>query len=203
MHNNIIAMLLWHALVIFLLGGALFGMLMGLLLICKPQLLQRIGRVSNRWISTQFLNQWLDHSVSIERWFYRNHRPMGMMIICGAGYVIVYFSLLFDKVYALRHLSLNLPSQLVDGLLDALVAFLLIGAPAALLAGLIIFRRPSVLRSIEKGANQWVSLARVGNMLDRQFDQVDAFATRHAQSAGCLLLLASAYLFYAMYRLLL
>ncbi len=192
----------WQALAIFLLISALLGMLSGLLLIFRPHLLARINRVANRWISTQYINQWLDRSISIERWFYRHHRPMGLLIILGASYILVYFYWLFDKAYTLRHMPHYLPDLLMDGLLDALVIVLLPGAAVAFIAGFFIYLRPSLLRGMEKKANRWVSLPHVPPVLDRYYDQVDPFVARHAQSVGWLLLLGSLYLFFAMFRFL-
>src|ERR1035437_6885279 len=191
MHTDLAEILLWRALAIFLLIGALLGVVLGLLLIFKPQLLERINRVANRWVSTRHINQWLDRSVSIERWFYRHHRPMGIAIILGAGYILVYFGLLFDKVSALRLLPRYLPASLMGGLLDALALVMLLSAALSLLAGFFIWLWPSLLRGMEKGANQWVSSRSATKVLDVPHGQVDLFIARHAQSAGWLLLLGS------------
>ena len=202
MHTDLAEILLWRALAIFLLIGALLGAVLGLLLIFKPQLLERINRVANRWVSTRHINQWLDRSISIERWFYRHHRPLGILVILGAGYILVYLGLLFDKASALQHLSRYLPASLMGGPLDALVLMMLLGAAVALFAGFFIWLRPSLLRGMEKEANQWVSLRRVADVLDESHAQVDPFIARHAQSVGWLLLPGSIYLFFAMFRFL-
>lgn len=202
MHTDLSVILLWRVLAIFLLVGALLGVALGLLLIFKPRLLERINRVANRWVSTRHINQWLDRSISIERWFYRYHRPMGIAIILGSGYNLVYFGLLFDKASALQQLPRYLPASLMDGLLDALALVMLLGAALALLAGFFIWLRPSLLRGMEKGANQWVSSRSATKVLDVPHGQVDLFIAHHAQSAGWLLLLGSSYLFFVMFRFL-
>lgn len=192
--------LLLRALAIFLLFGALFGVLLGLLLIFKPQLLERISRVANRWFSTRHISRWLDRSVSIERWFYRHHRAVGIAIVLGAAYIFIYFGTLFDKSYTLRRLSGMLPAMLLDGLLDALVLGSLVGGAVTMIAGLFLWLRPSLLRGIEEEANQWVSSRRATKVLDVPHGQVDIFIVRHAQRVGWLLLLGSIYLFFAMFR---
>lgn len=202
MHTDLSTILLWRALAIFLLIGALSGVALGLLLIFKPHLLERINRVSNRWISTRHISQWLDRSVSIERWFYRRHRPLGILIITGAGYNLVYFGLLFDKASVLRQLPRYLPVSLMGGLLDAFALVLLFSAALALFAGFFICLRPSLLRGMEKGANQWVSSRSATKVLDVPHGQVDLFIARHAQSVGWLLLLGGIYLFFVMFRFL-
>ena len=202
MTANPAGIILWRALAIFLLIGALLGVALALLLIFKPHLLERVNRVANRWISTHHIGQALDRSISIERWFYRHHRPMGIAVVLGAAYFIIYFGMMFDKASALQHLSSQVPPKLLDDLLDALVLGSLVGGTVAFIAGLFIWLRPSLLRGIEEEANLWVSTSRATQLLDVPHDQVDRFVARHAQRVGWLLLLGSIYLFVAVFRLL-
>ena len=194
--------LLWRALAIFLLVGALTGVALGLLLIFKPHLLARVNRVANRWISMRHIDRPLDRIISLEHWFYQYHRVTGMAIVSGAIYIFVYFGMLFDKDYALRHLNTRIPLTLLDGLLDALVLSALTGAAVALMAGLFLWLRPSLLRGIEEETNQWVSSRRATRVLDVPHDHVERFVARHARRVGWLLLVGSIYLFFAMFRLL-
>jgi hypothetical protein len=202
MLTNPVYIFLWRDLAIFLLFGALLGVLLGLLLIFKPQFLERLNRVANRWISTRHINRWLDRSVSIESWFYQHHRPVGAAIILGAAYIFIYFGMLFDKAYTLQRLSSGgmLPTQLLDGLLDALVLAALVGGAVALIVGLFLWLRPSLLRGMEEESNQWVSSRRATKVLEIPRDDMDRFVMRHAQRVGWLLLLASIYLFFALFR---
>lgn len=191
---------LWHALSIFLLFGALLGISLGLLLIFKPQYVERINRVANRWISTRRPSRLLDRSISIERWFYRHHRAAGIIIMLGSAYVFIRFSFLFDQAYTLQRWSSMLPAKMLQALLDALVLGALIFSAVTLLLGLLIFFRPSLLRGLEQQANQWISLRRATKMFDVSRGQVDIFVVRHAQRVGWLLLLGSIYLFFVMLR---
>jgi hypothetical protein len=203
MSTDPVDIFLWRALAIFLLIGALFGVALALLLIFKPHLLERVNRVANRWISMRHINRWVDISVSTEHWFYQYHRAAGIVIVLGASYILGYFSFQFDKAYTLQRWNGMLLTKLLDGLLDAMVLSALIGGVVALIAGLFLWLRPSLLRGMEEDANQWVSLRRATKVLDvPHHDQVDHFVVRHAQRAGWLLLLGSIYLFFAIFRLL-
>ena len=194
--------ILWRTLAIFLLVGALLGIALGLLLIFRPQLLANINRVANRWISTRRVSRMMDHSLSIEHWFYQHHRATGVAVVLGASYIFVYFGMLFDKALMLQRLSGKIPTRLLDGLLDALVLSSLTGAAVALITGLFLWLRPSMLRGIEEQANLWVSSRKATRILDIPRDQVDRYVERHAQKAGWLLLLGSIYLFFLLFRLL-
>jgi len=193
---------LWQSLAIFLLIAALLSILLGLLLTFKPDLMERINRGANRWISMRQIDRLLDRIISLEQWFYQYHRPLGILVILGAVYILVYFGVLFDKSIALQRLAGYIPSVLLDGLLDALVLTSLIGAVAALFVGLLLWLRPSLLRGFEEEANQWISSRRAIKVLDVPHDQVNRFVARHMRQVGYLLLLGSLYLFFAMSRLL-
>ena len=202
MYTNLADIFLWRALAIFLLIGALTGVAVSLLLIFKPYLVARVNQVANRWVTMRHADRWLDRSISIEQWFYQYHRPLGILVILGAGYILVYFGLLFDKPSALRGMAGHMPARLLDGLLDALVLTALVGAAVALFVGLALWLRPSLLRGIEEESNQWISSRRATKVLDVPHDQVERFVARHAQRVGWLLLLGSIYLFFAMLRVL-
>lgn len=191
---------LWQALAIFLLAGALSGIVLALLLILRPQLMARANRTASRWISTRRMNRLLDRSIDIEHWFYRHHRMFGMLAVFGAGYILLYFGMLFDKPAVMRHLSGRLPEILLEGLLDALVLASLTGAAVALFVGLFLWLRPSLLRGVEEDANRWISLRRATRLLDLPRGTVDRFVANHARRIGWLLLLASIYLSFAMLR---
>jgi len=202
MTTNFADIYLWRTLAIFMMLGALLGVALALLLIFKPDLLARVNRVANRWISTRRIGQVLDRSISIEHWFYQHHRATGMVVVLGAIYIFIYFGILFDKTATRLSLSSHVSPTLLDGLLDALVLSALVSAAIALMVGLFLWLRPSLLRGIEQDANQWVSTSRAAQMLDVPHGQVDRFIERHAQRAGWLLLLGSIYLFFAVLRLL-
>ncbi len=192
--------LLWHDLAIFLMLGALLGMALGLLLVVKPRIVERLNHAASRWISTRHINRWLDRSISIEYWFYHWHRVTGIIIAAAASYVLIYFSVQFDKADALQRLSGKLPVLLLSGLLDALVLFSLVGGVVALIVGLFLWLRPSMLRGMEEETNQWISSRRATRILDVPHDQVDRYIERHTQGVGWLLLLGSIYLFFLMFR---
>ena len=195
-------MFLWRELAIFLLVCAPVGVIVSLLLIFKPQLMERLNRVANRWLTARRLNQFLDRSISIERWFYRYHRPFGAVVMLGALYIVIYFGILFDKAYALQRLNWRVPPRLMDGLLDALVLSSLAGAVTAFMVGLFLWLRPSLLKGIEVDANQWISSRRAIKMLEVPRDQVELFVARHMQRVGWLILLGSSYLFFLTFCLL-
>jgi hypothetical protein len=201
MLNQVAAVLLGRALAIFLVFGALSGIGLGVVLIFKSQWLAPLGRVANRWISVRYLTAWLDRSVSLEHWFYRYHKGVGIAVVLGAAYIFCYFALVFDKSELMRQMGGMWLTRQAGGLLDAMVLTALIGSAASLLVGLFLWLRPSGLRDIEKQSNTWVSSRRATKLLDEPHPQLDRYVMRHAKGAGWLLLLASLGLLLILLRL--
>lgn len=197
--TNTLNIILWQTLAIFLLVGAAMGVTLSLLLIFKPHLAARLNRAANRWISTQHVNNLLDRSMNIEHWFYRHHRVLGVLIIIGACYILVYFGLLFDRAATLPRLSGYMHPVLLEILLDTLVLASLTGGAVALFVGLFLWLRPSMLRGIEESANKWVCTDCAARMLDAPRDQVEQLVAAHAKRVGWPLLMGSIYLFVAMF----
>lgn len=202
MHTNLIDIILWQSLAIFLLIGALTGSVLGLLLIFKPHLMEHVNRIASRWISTRRMSRLMDRSIDIDGWLFQRHRPLGILVVLGAVYMLVYFGLLFDKAAALQYWAGSVPTKLLDGLLDAMVLTALLGGVVALVVGMFFWLRPSLLHGVEKEADQWVTIRRATKVLDVTHDQVDRFVAGHAQRVGWLLLLGSLYLFFAVLRVL-
>jgi hypothetical protein len=201
MQHSIQADILWRSLAIFLLIGASAGVAVSLLLIVNPQLMKRINSVANHWVSTRNMERWLDNSISVERAIYHHHRVLGLAVILGSGYFLMYFGWQVDKAVAMKTFSGLLANQV---LLEMLLQFLLLLARIAgamtLVVGLFLLLRPSLLRGVEELANQWVSARRITKVMDVPRDQVERFVDRHTARIGWLLLIGSSYLFFVMFR---
>ncbi|HXU94423.1 MAG TPA: hypothetical protein VFP33_12280 [Gallionella sp.] len=200
--NTDVTGLLWRDLEIFLLIGSMFGVVLALLMILRPQLLPVINRVANHWLSMRHTDRVLDKVISIDPWFYQHHRPLGILIALGASYFLVYFGYFFDKRTALQGLAGYVPVVLLDEFLDILVIASVLGGSVALIVGLFLWFRPNLLHGIEKTANLWVSSRRATKVLSVPHDQFDRYVESHARLAGWFLLLGSSYLLTAIVILL-
>lgn len=186
---------LLQSFVIFLIVGSLVGIAVGALLILRPQSLQRAGGILNRWTSTRHLDQSLERSVSIDPWFYRYRQTGGALTLLGALYVLYYFTVKLDRNGAIDGLSrhYSLPASVIGGLLDALVLSSILGALFAILVGVFLLLRPSMLRDFEQSANQWLSLRRALKPMEKPRSGVDEYVYKHGRRIGILLVLGSLY----------
>lgn len=202
MQNPVIEMLLWQDLAIFLLIFSGLGLLLGVLLVLKPHAFVPLNQLASRWVSMRYVSRFLDKTFSIERWFYRHHRVMGIAVTLGASYFLYYFFITYNKAQVLLHLSRYLSVILLDELLDALLLWAKIGGVVVWVMGVIILLRPSLLRGLEKKSNRWVSVRRATKVLDVPRVGVDDWVVQHARITGYFLLFASLYLGFIVLRLL-
>ena len=186
---------LLQSFVIFLIAGSYAGIVVGALLLLRPQSLQRASQKLNRWISTRHLDQSLERTFNLDPWFYRYRRIAGALTLLGAFYVIYYFTVDIDRADTVSGLArhFHMATSLVGGLLDALVLSALTGAVFAAFVGSFMLLRPSLLRDFEQVANKWVSLRRALKPMEITREGVDNYVYQRARHAGILLVLGSLY----------
>jgi hypothetical protein len=85
------------------------------------------------------------------------------------------------------------PGAMRGPLLDTLVLVLLAGAVLGGIVGLFLLFRPSMLRDLEQGANQNVSLRQSLKPLEVQHANMDQLVLRNARLFGVVLLCGSIY----------
>ncbi len=187
--------LLLRSLVFFLMVGSVAGLLAGAALILRPHWLVRLSKISNRWVSTRQIDKVLERPIHLDQWFYRYSRVSGALMLAGAIFLIYFFTTSLDKLNSLAGIfrNANIPPALMDGLLDGLVLIVLVGSVLALIVGLFLLFRPSLLRGFEHKANQTASLRRALKPLEIPRSNVDEFVFRNMRWVGVLLIVGSFY----------
>lgn len=193
--DDITSSIVARSFTLFLMLGGLAGMLTGLLLILRPDWLECVGKVLNRWISTRRMDRKLESTVRLDPWFYRHRQGASALTLLGAVYVLFYFIAQFDKTDALAGLMQRLGNHpaLLEWLLDAVVLASLIGAMFAAFVSLFLMFRPSQLREFEQAANQWLSLRRALKPLEMPRSGLDEYVLHNARWVGVLLILGGLY----------
>jgi hypothetical protein len=187
--------ILLRSLALFLLLGSVAGLLAGAMMMWRPEWLTRLSQQANSWVSTRQLARPLERSVNLENWFYRNSYWSGGVLLAGAIYIVYIFTAHIGRTSLLSGLaSMHLvPPVLLEPVLDTLVLVFLAGALLALIIGLFLIFRPSMLRDLELGANQRISLRKTLKPLEMQHANLDQLVFRNIQLAGVLLLCGSLY----------
>jgi hypothetical protein len=180
----------------FLGLASLVGMLSGTILVLRPGWLAEFGKFANRWISTRDVERGLERTINFDKWFYQNARIGSALMLFGACWIIVYFTVFFDKARFANILSPVHASDLQDmhRFLNGFVAMALAGGVFAAIVSLFLLLRPSLLREFEKEANRWISTRRALYPLDIRHDGVDHYVLRHYRVVGMLLLFAGVFM---------
>jgi hypothetical protein len=186
---------LLRSLVLFLMLGSAVGLLAGALLLWRPQWLARVSKLANSWVSTRQIARPLDQPINIDHWLYRYGRWSGLALLVGALYIIYMFTAHAGRADLLASLArVHLVRfELLEPVLDALVLIFLAGASLALLVSPFLLFRPSMLRELELGANQTVSLRQSLKPMEIQHADLDQLVSRNMRLAGVLLLGGSLY----------
>lgn len=188
---------LLRSLMLFLLLGSVVGLLAGMALLMRPEWLQRMSKFSNRWVSTRQMGRSLEQSVNVDHWFYRYGHLSGAVLLAGAVYILYMLTTHIVRADILLGLGrMNLPPHvLLEPVLDTLVLVFMAGAILALIVSLFLIFRPSMLRDLELGANQNLSLRQTLKPAEVQRGNVEQFVFRNVRLVGAALVCGSLYTF--------
>jgi len=182
---------LGQTLFLTLLAGAALGLVIGIVLLVDSERALRWNGYMNRWISTSNALSVLDRPRDIKRLIYRWHRVVGLLVIAGALYSVNVLAFGFGTeplVRSFRDLASPTTLRLT---VDTLKIFLIAGNNAAILAGIILCFRPSLLKEVEGWADRQYGARLANPNLDAPRYPPDEFVRAHPRLAGALATLGS------------
>lgn len=186
---------LMRSLLFLLLLGSVAGLFAGIILLLRPEWLVNMSVFTNRWVSTRQMGRSLEQSVNIDHWLYRYGHVSGALLLASAIYIVYVLTthlVRADIVTGLAKMYL-VPKVLVEPVLDTMILFFLAGAVLAMLISLFLIFRPSMLRELELGANQSISLRQTLKPMEIQRGNMDQLVFRNVRLAGIALLCGSLY----------
>jgi drug/metabolite transporter (DMT)-like permease len=182
-----------EAVAIFLLVGAAFGLVVGLMLLLDSARAFRIGDRLNRWVSTRAAIRPLEEHHSIARPLYRMHRLVGMLICAGALYALAVLGTPAGKDAVVKSLSTLGSPAFAAWIAESLRVVLLVGNVAAFVFGVLFIVRPSSLKRLEAWADLRVSGRKASKPLEVMRDPTDRFVRAHPRMVGGLVIAGSLY----------
>jgi len=175
---------LGQALYILLLLGVALGLLVGILLLIDSQRVLRWNAYLNRWISTGESLRVLDQPHDLNRIVYRWHRILGLVVLAAALYaldVLVFNIQSRPLAHIFRGLANPATLQLFA---ESARWFLVAGNVLAILVGMILVLRPSLLKGVEGWTDRRYSPRLSIPNLDEPRYQPDEFVRAHLRLAG-------------------
>src|SRR5437588_11112501 len=140
---------LGQALYILLLLGAALGLLVGSMLLIDSQRVLRWNAYLNRWMSTGESSRVLDQRHDLNRIVYRRHRVVGVVVLAASLYaldVLAFNIQTRTPVHIFRDLANPATLELF---VEGARLFLIGGNALAILVGIILVLRPSLLKGVE------------------------------------------------------
>jgi hypothetical protein len=186
--------ILWPALYVFILLGAALGLVIGVMLLVDSARVMQWNERLNRWISTEGAARVLDQSRDVKRFVYRQHRVVGLLVIAGALFALDVLTFGLHTTPLLRLLrNVGNPTALAVTV-DAVRAFLISGNIVAVIAGVVLCFRPSLLKGVEAWADRQYSTPLPNRALDEPNYRPDAFVRDHPKLVGVLVTAGSVFI---------
>jgi hypothetical protein len=190
----LIVSILWPVLYILILLGAALGLVIGVMLLIDSARVMQWNAYLNRWISTENAARVLDQSRDVKHFVYRRHRVIGLLVIAGALFALDVLAFRLQTTPLLRALRpLGNPTALALAV-DSARVFLVSGNAVALVAGVILCFRPSLLKGVEAWADRQFSTPLPNKSLDEPNYRPDAFVRDHPKLVGALVAAGSVFI---------
>ncbi len=185
--------MLIEAALIFLLVATACALVYGVALLLAPSRTLKFNESASRWFSTRSVQIALDKPHDLQRLVYRRHRWIGVLLILGGVYVLWILLVRYDPSLVLGSLKRSLSPRVASGVLQAAWWLLVPANVLAVLVGIVMFVRPSLLRGVESIANREVSTEAVGTMLDSVYSAPDRLIRGYPRPIGVVIVIASLY----------
>ncbi len=178
----------------FAATAALFGSVTGIWLLISPTGFARFEARAGSPFSLRRGLRPFDISRNIDRYFYRHHHAIGLLAIAGGTFNLysAMFDILPEKIDPL--LAGQYPLVVADWLVNSMHYLLLLGNLFAVIIGLVIYIRPSALKTFESRANRWFTARKKTLWLSARLGNTGEVLRTRPRLLGLVTLLLSAYL---------
>jgi hypothetical protein len=178
---------------VLLLGGAVLGVVIGVLLVIDSERVMRWNYKLNRWYSTRQAMHALERPVDIKRPLYRWHRLIGVVVFAASVFTLDVLVFGFHTSALVRALGGVADRTVLLVVLETMRLFLIAGNVAALLAASVLIFRPSLLKGLEGLGDRQYSGRASTKVLDVMRYQPDDFVRGRPRLVGGVLVVASLY----------
>lgn len=164
--SNVLSDILLQTFLIFLVVGCVLSLLVGLLMLLKPDVTLRLNQYFNRWFATDKLTSVLISRHNIDGVLHRHFRFVGALVLGGSVYCLLYALLFAIKTKDLTSLLFQSWSQPVTlWLTAALIVILVAGNVFAVVVGAGLLFRPNLIANLEAWANKSYGSEKLQNAL--------------------------------------
>jgi len=182
-----------------MLGVGVLVFLLGLWILILPTRFLKTGQSLGKWVSTEEYFDAMDKPRYQESLIYRYHRTAGSLIMLGAAYTLVVLIARVDLNAMAGALPTVVNAFWSEWFYGALHSLLVVANMVAIIVGVIVFLRPSMLKGIEMTLNRWiVPESRLKRLDDPHEISVDVFPGGNPRLFGLAVTLAGLYIMLSM-----
>jgi hypothetical protein len=197
-----VADILLQSFLIFVAVGCVFSLIIGVVMLIKPERVLRLNQYLGMWFGTEKLAAALDAPHSVELALYRRHRSVGVLVLAGGLYILYVMLFAFNKKAAGGDLSSGLNPQIVAWLLDALGVMLVLSSVLGLVVGFFLVVRPSVFKPFEEWGNRWHGTEKSLRVIETMNLKPDEVMTRNYRVFAALIIAGSLYVILSLWLVL-
>lgn len=186
---------IWFMHILFILGLMLIPIGIGFMFI--PDKVFAIAKRLNRWIATDVFFNRINAPIYKEKFFYRNHKPLGVIIIMAALtciYLLTFYSGIAEIIGVLNTLA---ESEFEEWLFVISYYLLVAALFIAVFFGFIMFIRPSALKSFESWGNHWIDTEKKLEVLNNKKDLPDTVLSGKPRIFGFFIFVSAVYIIYS------
>ena len=151
--NTLLSDVLFDSVSLFIIVGSIIALIFGLTLIFMPATALKLNVKSKH------------NLIKSEPFFYRHAKTNGGILILGSLFIF-YTLLTFNFDMLIPHTPEQVSPFVYSWLSQAGQLFFFIGSTFILIFGLIVFIRPSLIKTFEATANRWLSAPSIFSFLN-------------------------------------
>lgn len=188
-------MYMWMLTTLFCVGILLVPL--GLALVVIPHKVMTLSNSLNRWVSTKEFFEFVNKPRYQEALIYRHHRKFGAtIVICSliSIYMLVFYAGIEATVGGVERLA---ETEFGRWLLQSLYYILIVLCAVTAVIGLVVFVRPSLLKSLEAWGNRWIGTQEFLESLDDVHDIPTNVLPGKPRLFGVFVLLGATYIIYS------
>ncbi len=177
--------MLWIMLKILLIVGVLALSCAGVWALVSPHTFVKLNRSSGHNIKLQCIDSELPNKTHfVDGVIYRFHYVMGLAMMLVSAIALYIGLFVLDQNMLLQGDSSNASTFLNQLLISVAIMLTHVAGLAGLSIGMIVFIRPSALKTVEMWGNRWVSCNRLFSYAERNIMFFDRWVERHTRLYG-------------------
>jgi len=172
--------------------GMVLAIIVGALLILKPQKLEQINKYLNRWYSTRRTLKPLEVMRETDTFVYQHNKVIGWLFLIASVFCLfVYLSLSPSRPIWEASLTGGYTENLIDILQWTVKLFFILFVGAGIPVWILLIVNPEKLKKISASMNRWISTRLMLLPLENMHYDIDTYVIKHNKLFGLVFIVSS------------